>query len=217
MDFLCETFAFPRAGSGLFLVLAMELASHTKILKPGQKGLVCQNYVTTLVKTVRDQTILGRLNRGYKQVGGDALRTKFLVYICRALFSVGFFSLILSTAYAACPSGGIYTAAEAKSGLEAYNTNCASCHNADLSGNAGPALTGPKFVSYLAFTKITPAQLQSFITSQMPANAPGSLTAAQYNDIFAYILSYNHYPAGSEPLSAASLSCLSLLPYPTGK
>jgi hypothetical protein len=86
-----------------------------------------------------------------------------------------------------------------------------------LSGNSGPALTGPNFVSYLTFTKITAPQLQSFISSQMPANAPGSLTAAQYNDIFAYILSYNHYPAGSEPLSAASLGCLNMLPYPAGK
>jgi mono/diheme cytochrome c family protein len=124
---------------------------------------------------------------------------------------------MLTPAFAACPPGGIYTAAEAASGMPDYNTNCASCHNADLSGNSGPALTGPNFVSYLTFTKITAPQLQSFISSQMPANAPGSLTAAQYNDIFAYILSYNHYPAGSEPLSAASLGCLNMLPYPAGK
>jgi hypothetical protein len=51
----------------------------------------------------------------------------------------------------------------------------------------------------------------------MPANAPGSLTTTQYNDIFAYILSYNHYPAGNEPLNAANLSCLNLLPYPAQK
>lgn len=119
--------------------------------------------------------------------------------------------------YAACPSGGIYSPAEATAGMADYNANCASCHNADLSGNSGPALAGPNFVSYLTFTKITPVQLQGFITSQMPANAPGSLTPAQYSDIFAYILSYNHYPAGTGPLDAAGLACLSMLPYPAGK
>jgi mono/diheme cytochrome c family protein len=98
--------------------------------------------------------------------------------------------------------------------MAAYNANCASCHNADLSGNSGPALAGPKFVSYLQFTKITAAQLASFISSQMPAPAPGSLTAKQYNDIFAYILSYNHYPSGSSEITPESLSCLEMLPYP---
>ncbi len=130
-----------------------------------------------------------------------------------AILAGGLFSAGILPAYAACPSGGIYTAADAKAGMADYNTNCASCHNADLSGNSGPALTGPNFVSYLTFTKITPPQLQGF----MPATAPGSLTATQYNDIFAYILSYNHYPAGNEPISAASLSCLSMLPYPAAK
>jgi mono/diheme cytochrome c family protein len=123
----------------------------------------------------------------------------------------------LPLANAACPPGGIYTAAEATAGMADYNTNCASCHNADLSGNSGPALAGPNFVSYLTFTKITPTQLQAFITSQMPATAPGSLTATQYSNIFAYILSYNHYPAGTTSLSPAGLSCLNLLPYPGGK
>lgn len=121
------------------------------------------------------------------------------------------------SARAACPSGGIYTPAEASSGQAAYDAHCASCHNADLSGNSGPALAGPKFVSYLTFTKITPTQLQAFITSQMPADAPGSLTAMQYNDIFAYLLSFNHYPAGKDPISPAGLSCLQLLPYPGSK
>lgn len=120
-------------------------------------------------------------------------------------------------AYAACPSGGVYSPDEAKAGMTAYNDNCASCHNSDLSGNSGPALAGPKFVSYLQFTKITAAQLAAFISSQMPAPAPGSLTAKQYNDIFAYILSYNHYPSGNAAITQDSLACLQMLPYPGSK
>jgi len=95
-----------------------------------------------------------------------------------------------------------------------YNTNCASCHNGDLSGNSGPALAGPKFVSYLTFTKISPVQLLKFISSQMPVTAPGSLSKTQYNDIFAYMLSYNHYPSGTTSIAALDQSCLTMLPYP---
>lgn len=124
------------------------------------------------------------------------------------------FGFLTSPASAACPPGGIYTKAEAVAGKTDYAAHCASCHNANLSGNSGPALAGAKFASYLNFTKITPPQLLAFITAQMPANAPGSLSATQYSDIFAYILSFNHYPAGQKPISPAGLSCLSMLPYP---
>jgi mono/diheme cytochrome c family protein len=134
-----------------------------------------------------------------------------------AALAAAFFGFSALPVYAACPPGGIYTAAEATAGMADYNNNCASCHNADMSGNAGPALAGPNFASYLSFTKITAPQLQAFIVAQMPATAPGSLTATQYNNIFAYILSYNHYPAGNAEISPAGLSCLSLLPYPGSK
>lgn len=115
---------------------------------------------------------------------------------------------------AACTSGGIYSPAQAQAGMSLYNDKCASCHNADMSGNSGPALAGPKFLAYLQFTKITASQLESFIAAQMPADAPGSLTDAQYKDIFAYILSYNHYPAGTADMTNDGLSCLNMLPYP---
>jgi mono/diheme cytochrome c family protein len=128
-------------------------------------------------------------------------------------------TVIAFSAHAAsCTTGsGYYTKAEAQAGKTDYDKNCASCHNGDLSGNSGPALAGPKFESYLKFTKITPPQLLDFITSQMPANAPGSLSKAQYNDIFAYILSYDHYPSGSASISPDGLACLHMLPYPVSK
>ena len=138
-------------------------------------------------------------------------------YFCAAIAMCACFGVALPPTRAACPSGGIYTPAEASAGKADFDAHCASCHNADLSGNSGPALTGPKFASYLNFTKITAPQLQAFITSQMPADAPGSLDATQYNDISAYVLSFNHYPAGKDPISAEGLSCLSLLPYPGPK
>lgn len=114
-------------------------------------------------------------------------------------------------------NSGYYTKAEAQAGKADYDKSCASCHNGDLSGNSGPALAGPKFESYLKFTKISAPQLLDFISTQMPADAPGSLSKSQYDKIFAYILSYNHYPAGSAPLSAQGLGCLHMLPYPGSK
>ena len=156
-------------------------------------------------------------NNVSKILGEFDLPMKLYSYFCAAALANVFFAASVLPGYASCLPGGVYTAAEASAGIVDYNTNCASCHNADMSGNSGPALAGPNFVSYLNFTKITPPQLQAFITSQMPANAPGSLTATEYNNIFAYILSYNHYPVGKDPISPAGLSCLSFLPYPTGK
>lgn len=114
-------------------------------------------------------------------------------------------------------SSGFYTQAEATQGKASYNKNCASCHNENLSGNSGPALTGAKFESYLSFSKISAPQLLDFIMSQMPANAPGSLSKTQYDNIFAYILSYDHYPSGSSALSKTGLACLKMLPYPGPK
>lgn len=66
----------------------------------------------------------------------------------------------------------------------------------------------------MQFTKITPTQLLAFTASQLPANATGTLSATDYNNIFAYILSYDKYPSGTQPVSADGISCLSMLPYP---
>lgn len=116
-------------------------------------------------------------------------------------------------AQAGC-AGGDYTSAQAATGKALYDSNCAACHMTDLSGGSGPALTGAKFKSYLDFSKISGKQLLSFIASQMPYQAPGSLKTNEYNAIFAYILKYNGYPAGSTALDDKSAACIKMLPYP---
>jgi mono/diheme cytochrome c family protein len=112
------------------------------------------------------------------------------------------------------PGAGFFTAAQAAAGEGVFDGHCSACHGADLSGGAGPALAGSQFQASLEFSKITGAQLLAFISTQMPYNAPGSLTKAQYQDAFAYILSVNHYPAGPYPLDASSADCVQMLPYP---
>jgi S-disulfanyl-L-cysteine oxidoreductase SoxD len=118
-------------------------------------------------------------------------------------------------AHAGC-APGMYTAAQAGAGQTVYNSQCASCHSADLTGASGPPLTGAKFVSYLNFTKITGAELESFIASQMPYNQPGSLKATDYLSVFAYLLNVNNYPAG-QPMDPTTLACVNMLHYPGSK
>jgi hypothetical protein len=52
----------------------------------------------------------------------------------------------------------------------------------------------------------------------MPQNAPGSLTAPEYIDVLAHVLSLNKYPAGDVDLGkgdeAATLADLKLINFP---
>lgn len=133
----------------------------------------------------------------------------------RRLLMIGSVLSVLSLpGLALAGSSGDYTQAQAARGKKLYDANCASCHMTNLSGGAGPALTGKKFVSYLKFSKISASQLLSFISSQMPATDPGSLKKTEYNAILAYILKYNKYPAGSQKLTAKTAKSVKMLPYP---
>ena len=91
----------------------------------------------------------------------------------------------LASASAASAAG--YTQAQAAAGASVYTNHCSSCHGADLRGGAGPTLVGPSITNGYK----TAAALHDFIKAQMPANAPGSLSAAQYDDVTAYLLSKN--------------------------
>lgn len=135
-----------------------------------------------------------------------------LKYCCFFAIAVALIT-IPSLSQASC-SGGDYTKAQAKAGERLFNANCASCHMTNLQGGSGPALTGPKFKSYLDFTKISGDQLFSFIKSQMPYQAPGSLAPKAYEEIFSYILGYNGYPAGKNAFDPKTASCVKMLPFP---
>lgn len=137
--------------------------------------------------------------------------------MCRSMLNAGLIVLvglaIPGLSRAACAPGD-YTTAQAAQGKTLYDANCASCHMTNLAGGAGPALGGAKFKSYLDFTKITGTQLLSFITAQMPYQAPGSLKPVEYQSIFAYILQHNQYKAGNTPLTDKTAACITMLPYP---
>jgi polar amino acid transport system substrate-binding protein len=96
----------------------------------------------------------------------------------------------------------IYTARQASDGHTVFTQNCASCHNNDLSGGVGPALAGADFAS--ASDKLSIGKIFTFLSTQMPDGNGGSLTHPQYEDVMAYILSKNGYPAGPNKLDYAA-------------
>ena len=111
--------------------------------------------------------------------------------------------LIADPASAAGP--GYYTRAQASTGGTVYGAKCSQCHGVNLEGGAGPALLGTTLKKYG-----TGSALYDFISRQMPADKPGSLSQGDYLAVTAYILSRNSYPAGDVALSSATLANVKL-------
>ena len=106
---------------------------------------------------------------------------------------------------------GIYTSAQAERGKPIYAMSCAGCHGDKLEGGAaGPTLSGPDFTN--GYKDGSAGALLNKISQDMPSNAPGSLEAQQYADVFAFVLSTNKYPAGQTeaPKDAADLKTVKM-------
>jgi mono/diheme cytochrome c family protein len=119
--------------------------------------------------------------------------------------------LVLSLSLAAwgIPRGqagipALYTLAQARSGHRAYEHKCAACHGKQEQGLVGPALRGPIFASPKANYKVRDIFL--FLSVNMPAYAPGSLTPKQYVDIMSFLLRQNGFPPGKTALTDAMAS-----------
>jgi S-disulfanyl-L-cysteine oxidoreductase SoxD len=99
-------------------------------------------------------------------------------------------------------SGGVYTAAQAERGRQAYGNACTYCHRADLSGNedGAPALRGPAFQGRWNDRPLS--ELYFVIKETMPQDEPGSLAAGDCVDIVAYILGRNEAKPGQAELTA---------------
>ena len=96
-----------------------------------------------------------------------------------------------------------FTAAQATAGATAYQTNCSSCHAADLGGrNEAPQLAGSNFVAQWGTR--TAGELVSYMQTSMPPTNPGGLGAAVYADLGAYILQSNGAGAGNQALTRDS-------------
>ena len=95
----------------------------------------------------------------------------------------------------------VYTANQATAGAAVFTQACAVCHGPAMEGLAGPALKGDMFREMAAAQQLTADSLLTVTSMSMPQSDPGSLSAEQYNQVVAYILQQNGYPAGDTPLA----------------
>lgn len=94
---------------------------------------------------------------------------------------------------------GVYTAEQAVRGKREYTQQCATCHATNLrGGEMAPSLVGQTFIS--GWSGDTLWSLADFTNVTMPQDAPGKLTPQGLNDVLAFILEANEYPAGSNEL-----------------
>src|SRR5260370_27581338 len=77
---------------------------------------------------------------------------------------------------------GVYTEAQARRGDKVFGDSCAVCHGPKLEGTStgGPTLSGPDFIN--GWKDMSVGALLNKINMDMPSNAPGTLTPAQYAD-----------------------------------
>jgi mono/diheme cytochrome c family protein len=99
-----------------------------------------------------------------------------------------------------------FTAVQQAAGSKQFETTCSPCHGVNLEGGAGPALTGPPFKTLSAKVGADVSDIFTYLSTNMPLNAPASLTHDQYVNILAFILSKNGYKPGGKPLTFAEAS-----------
>src|SRR5882724_7035593 len=92
-------------------------------------------------------------------------------------------------------SDGVYTQEQANRGKTAYAEQCASCHGAELRGDAEtPAITGNTFLA--KWNNHSVDELFESVRVTMPADRPGTLSRQIDSDILAFIFGVNKFPAG---------------------
>ena len=97
-------------------------------------------------------------------------------------------------------SDGVYTTEQAARGKREYTQQCATCHSTNLrGGEMAPGLVGQTFIS--GWSGETLWTFADFTNATMPQDAPGNLSVQGLNDVIAFILSSNDYPAGDAELS----------------
>jgi len=103
---------------------------------------------------------------------------------------------------------GVYTDVQAQRGSEAYSRSCMGCHAVVPDGKA--PLVGDAF--WKSFSQKTAGDLVEFISAYMPNGAPGSLSAPTYEDIAAFMLKSNGFPAGAAELKRSSVADVRIVP-----
>jgi mono/diheme cytochrome c family protein len=103
---------------------------------------------------------------------------------------------------------GAFTDAQATRAVGTFSANCAECHT--LGGTGDGQLVGTNF--WEGYSQKTVGDLLTFVRTNMPSGAEGSLAPSVYNDLVALILKSNGLPAGPTELSAATTAHLKIVP-----
>lgn len=95
-----------------------------------------------------------------------------------------------------------FTEAQVTAGRRTFGSGCSGCHGEELGGlDGGPALKGPTFQRWLDGPV---GALYDFVSTKMPADNPGTLSAMQYLNLVAFIASANGLKSGEVPLPAGA-------------
>ena len=126
---------------------------------------------------------------------------KIRMILALAAVACGLAILVAQLLVAQQGPAGPYTQDQAAAGRATYQTYCASCHSADLSGREGPQLAGANFLAQ--WGDRTAAELITFMQSTMPPGG-AALPGDSYVNLAAFILDANSARAGNQALTAAS-------------
>jgi polar amino acid transport system substrate-binding protein len=95
----------------------------------------------------------------------------------------------------------------AQQGQTAFAGNCAGCHGASGQGRTAPTLIG----AGASLEKYDNAQgLFGYVSTNMPALNPGSLSNQEYLEILSYLLVENNYISAETPFDETRLGNISL-------
>jgi mono/diheme cytochrome c family protein len=103
---------------------------------------------------------------------------------------------------------GAYTEAQAARAIGAFSANCAECHT--LGGQGDGQLVGTPF--WEGYSQRTVGDLLTYVRTNMPNGAEGTLPASTYNDLVALILKSNGLPAGRTALAPDTAGHLRIIP-----
>lgn len=137
-----------------------------------------------------------------KSLNRNNTRTLFASALILLLAACGGESTEQAAASAASMAAVTFSS-QAQDGANAFASNCAACHGAELEGTTlGPLLIGNVFLQ--RWGTQTPALLLNNIQANMPPGGNDSLSDEDYTNIVAHILSSNGVDAVTEALTAST-------------
>jgi polar amino acid transport system substrate-binding protein len=93
----------------------------------------------------------------------------------------------------------LYTKTQAEAGARLFASRCVACHGANLQGTAAPSVAGTDFLTTARKNGWTLEIIRYVVVTDMPFNAPASLSPTAYADVLAFLLASDCYPAGDKP------------------